>query len=1182
MPIHDPDKAQSQLVAFAARTNVLHVHAQAQARAILKRTGTPVEEWPNFDVNLDERLHHIAHRLLWGAFELLEAEAHQTDACNCLVQGAEALEFLYADTNMPAVLRTEELIKASFAYYIGGHSARAYVLINETIDQLLPIPPLLQLAVAVLRRDLLGARDQFITVFANSDVSDDTIAEQLADGSLTDKEALTRILTRATASAVCCFLEYVKTGDRACFTEALAVINEAIDLAREYRMVDAWWWAFCIRFLFHEMDDNSFWKQLVPLGSGGDSDQLIGKYIGAGLRQKTPIIELWPSQKRAVATICDTDRTNFCLRMPTSSGKTRIAELTILQFLIDKREAPDSKCVYIAPFRSLAVEIEKSLKRSVEPLGERVSEVYGGFELSPPEQLEVAESRILVATPEKFDALLRFVPEIGDDIGLVIIDEGHIVDPNERGLRFEILIQRLLKRFQPQGCRFLFISAVLPNAEQFSEWLTGSSDNLVRSDWRPSRLMLGRLDWNGTRMALSYTHRGEERLKQECFIRRFVDSRECKGVPGFGLRRKPFPRDYREARAAATLAFALDGAVLVFVPQAQHVASVARDLLKAAESMEYLAAHEGEEFSVPVPGRDTELWTRCKDVITEELGEDSELLEFLDKGIVVHHGKLPRRVRLVVEEVVREGASRIVVATTTLGQGVNLPIKTVIVRGLSHGYGREVNPLTFWNICGRAGRAMRENEGQILFCCDGTEPQWKRRKRNESIDRVISTLQDYLVESALKICLEMILSYWSVRHGSTDMAELCERLANNDISWLEDESERNRIAFWLDTLDGHMLTLAEELAIDSDLPDRLQEVLQGSLLALQMRDDKDTTLTPETAVAVLHARVRHVCTTITDKAMRTKMYKLGMTLTSCLFIEERREQLETLLRTAVEWDVWTDFQRADFLVEFATMLCEIQEIRPRELPKESNEIIRLWLLGWTANEIAGEVSVQEFTTEPSEVALFIEDLCGYRLPWGANSVLAYILEFQEDGESSLPEACKFIASFFKFGMVSPVATCIMPRIDNRRDLAQEAARACPHDYSNTKNITVWFSRVDQEELVQSGIDEPTAFEIIEARDARERLADESTSKYRDELIHFEPSMPIPEDVKRLGRVVLQVHPWDSQRYHVFSLSGHRLGAFHRESDCPAWWQRGDLCEAIVEEILETEGSNRLAVRTREL
>src|SRR5205823_5480701 len=96
-----------------------------------------------------------------------------------------------------------------------------------------------------------------------------------------------------------------------------------------------------------------------------------------------PVVELWPSQQKALPVIADASRPDFCLKMPTSSGKTRVAELTVLRFLLDHPRDTDAKCIYLAPFRSLAVEVEQTLRRSLGTLGVVVSQIYGGFEFNP-------------------------------------------------------------------------------------------------------------------------------------------------------------------------------------------------------------------------------------------------------------------------------------------------------------------------------------------------------------------------------------------------------------------------------------------------------------------------------------------------------------------------------------------------------------------------------------------------------------------------------------------------------------------------------------------------------------------------------------------------------------------------------------------------------------------------------
>src|SRR5262249_51824962 len=149
-----------------------------------------------------------------------------------------------------------------------------------------------------------------------------------------------------------------------------------------------------------------------------------------------------------------------------------------------------------------------------------------------------------------------------------------------------------------------------------------------------------------------------------------------------GRRKKPFPCDASEAFALAALLFAREGITLVFVPQQRSVEPFARTILEALGIHRALRRLEGDSFSLPMPGRDSAAWRRCRAVIESEMGAGSLLLDLLEEGIVVHHGDLPWRVRLAIEDLARADAVRLLVATTTLAQGVNLPIRTVLVRGL--------------------------------------------------------------------------------------------------------------------------------------------------------------------------------------------------------------------------------------------------------------------------------------------------------------------------------------------------------------------------------------------------------------------------------------------------------------------------------------------------------------------
>ena len=653
--------------------------AQAHARSILGQLRGPAADWPRFRPDLEERLLHISHSLLWSALQVMEAGLPISDVRPLLVAAAEAWEFLSAEPNHEAPDRIEWLVNAAFAYFLAGHYARSYVLLRETVPDTSSLPPILGLLVAVFRKELRQARQITLTHFTDRIFGDEQIADDLQNGRIGHDEAYHRILLASATQAVSLYLEFPKGGDVALLESGIEVLDDAIEIAREKRFADWWWWLFCLRFLFKESGDASPWTLLGPsLGGSG----LVEGYIRGGMRCLPPVLEFWPSQVQALPAISDANRRDVCLKMPTSAGKTRIAELAILQFLIDHRDEPQTRCIYLAPFRSLAVEIEQSLRRSFGPLGVEVSQIYGGYEIIPSDVAFLDQYRVLIATPEKFDALLRFAPELTDSIRLVVIDEGHIVEPTNRGLRFESFVHRLLKRLPRPRCRFIFISAVLPNAGQFAEWITGTPEGLVESDWRPSRLMLGRMNWDGMRVRIDYTHQGHLPFGQECFVPGFIEQVPCRGIKGLGLRKRPFPADAMEASALAAILFAREGTTLCFVPQKRSTETFGRALLEALRIQRALMESRGERFDFPVPGRGSALWNRCRQVIAGELALQSILLQLLEAGILVHHGNLSWRVRMAVEDLARAGGIRLIVATTTLAQGVNLPIKTVLVRGL--------------------------------------------------------------------------------------------------------------------------------------------------------------------------------------------------------------------------------------------------------------------------------------------------------------------------------------------------------------------------------------------------------------------------------------------------------------------------------------------------------------------
>ena len=1185
MSIENSDPKLEKLEKFSKRSDILKLHAQAHAREILKELNAPEKEWPIFQKDLDIRLTYAAHYQIWKGLQLLEANKHRKQAKEILVKGAEALEFLHKDVKPNAILRDDELLKASLTYYISGHYARSYVLMKEIFNTSKKLPEYLGLIVAILKKDFKNAYLIILDTFTRNDLTDDTITNELTKGNLSDDVAISRILFHSLCRVVSFYLEYIKTGDLRLLERALYILDNSLIVARDMQFVDWWWLLFSLQFFFKEYRKNSLWNQLQSFNNNENTKDIIKRYIRRGLRETPPVIDLWPSQVHAIPMINDEDRKCFCLKMPTSAGKTRIAELTILRFFLDKLDSPNRKCIYIAPFRSLAVEIEKTLRNSFASLELKVSEIYGGFELTPEERIMIQETQILVVTPEKFDAILRYLPEIEEDIGLVIIDEGHIVEFNERGLRFEFFLHRILQRYKDSDCRFLFISAVLPNAKEFAEWITGSPDQLIQSEWRPSRLMLGKLAWNGKWARIDYTHTGHRKFGQDCFVPRFIKVDECRGLPGVGKRRLPFPKDAQEAFALAALLFAHQGTTLVFVPQKRQVEPFGKVLLEALKIQKSLAQASNKVFEITCPLKTEGIRQRCKKIIKSEMGIDSPLVNFLNNGFLVHHSGLPQRVRVAIEDLVRANGIRLIVATTTLAQGVNLPIKTVLVRGLRHGHNIPVNPLAFWSICGRAGRAGKENEGQVLFCIDKTVPYGQRSRYEGDINKVLDTLEQATVISATRLLLKLIVNKWRKTHPQVNVAELCIYLANNSYDWVDKES-RSEICDWIDKLDGHLLALSEELDFDPATPNRLQEILEGSLLFIQLRNNPDTQISTSLATKILYSRIHYIRTRHPLPTTRKRLYKLGMPLSDCEIIENERDELYTLFNETTSWYDWNIEKRFNLLLRISQFVLELNGIRPKVVPEQWPNILSFWLKGISTVKMVENNKIKLFTSDSTKLSIFLEDICSYRLTWGVNSILNYLKIISEEREESLPLICSYFSSMFKYGLNNAVAICIMPYVDRMRDLALITAKICPYSIERPEEIAWWFKNLTEEDLTVCEIENTIAKRIISARDHFFNFGVENSGQGRISSIKIISTQK--EVIKELNvRDKILVVPrleLSEKHYQIFSLDGKNIGIFQmKERPVPQWWDELRLVDSSITDIQEQEDGNYvLSIRVEEI
>ncbi|KAK8090893.1 Sec63 Brl domain-containing protein [Apiospora phragmitis] len=386
-----------------------------------------------------------------------------------------------------------------------------------------------------------------------------------------------------------------------------------------------------------------------------------------------------PMQTQIFHTLYHTPA-NVLLGSPTGSGKTTAAELAMWWAF---REKPGSKVVYIAPMKALVRERVKDWgERLARPLGLKLVELTGD---NTPDTRTIKDADIIVTTPEKWDGISRSWQTRGyvRQVSLVIIDEIHLL-AGDRGPILEIIVSRMnyIAESTKNSVRLLGMSTACANASDLGNWL-GVKEGLFnfRHSVRPVPL--------------------------ELYIDGFPE------VRGFC----PLMQSMNRPTFLAVKTHSPDKPVIVFVPSRRQTRLTAKDLIN------YCGMEDNPRRFLHMDEEDLQLnLSRVK---------DEALKEAISFGIGLHHAGLVETDRQLSEELFLNNKIQILVATSTLAWGVNLPAHLVVVKGTQfydakiEGY-KDMDLTDVLQMLGRAGRPQFDNSGVArIFTKDAKKDFYK-------------------------------------------------------------------------------------------------------------------------------------------------------------------------------------------------------------------------------------------------------------------------------------------------------------------------------------------------------------------------------------------------------------------------------------------------------------------------
>jgi len=487
-------------------------------------------------------------------------------------------------------------------------------------------------------------------------------------------------------------------------------INEQIDLHADYAH------KYCegagnlelglliqyLRPFGHKMISNSIWTVAKRVNNR------LTSYVKHITKSNKPIFELLYPQREAILEkgLFDQASRAIVINLPTSSGKTVIAEFRILQALNQYADS-GGWVVYTVPTRALVNQVTVSLQRDLgaAPLSLKIEKLSGALELDAYEE-ELISSQgkfdILVTTYEKLHLLIRQGLEEkmkGRPLSLVVVDEAHNIEEKSRGIGLELLLSTIKK--DCSNANFLLLTPEIKNSEDVARWLDENSSKSISISmdwWQPNERVIGAVFPDGERRKISTYFKPLISIKDTISFNKDIILGEYNNAE---VTYSQIQDNKSTLSAFVASKFKSDENVLLIADSPGSVSKISEKVYNILDN----------SFQ---SSTDVEL---VKKFVASELGSDYPLVKYLDKGLAMHSSALPEEVRFLIEDLMANNKLRVLVATTTIAQGINFPVTSIVIS--SYNYRDKVQGTykmptrDFWNLVGRAGRMDQKSIGFV-------------------------------------------------------------------------------------------------------------------------------------------------------------------------------------------------------------------------------------------------------------------------------------------------------------------------------------------------------------------------------------------------------------------------------------------------------------------------------------
>ncbi|KAL6929733.1 ATP-dependent RNA helicase mtr4 [Hanseniaspora valbyensis] len=430
----------------------------------------------------------------------------------------------------------------------------------------------------------------------------------------------------------------------------------------------------------------------------------------------------------------------------TSAGKTVVAEYAIAQTLRDKQ-----RVIYTSPIKALSNQKYRELLKEFGDVGL----MTGDITINP-------DASCIVMTTEILRSMLYRGSEMMREVKWVVFDEVHYMRDKERGVIWEETIILL-----PDNCRYVFLSATIPNAKEFAEWICmihNTPCHIVYTDYRPTPLQhyLFPVGGDGIHLVVDEKSNFREENFQKAMKGIGSQGDDSSSSNSSGKNGKTFKGGAAKGNDSKADIYKIIkmiwtkkyNPVIVFSFSKRDCESLAMKMT----NLDFNSEEEKESIS--------QIFNNAIEILPEndrKLPQITQLLPLLRRGIGIHHSGLLPILKEVIEILFQEGFLKVLFATETFSIGLNMPAKTVVFTGVRKWDGKSIRWVSggeYIQMSGRAGRRGLDDRGIVIMMIDEKmEPQVAKGMVKGQSDRL---------DSAFHLGYNMILNLLRVEGVSPE------------------------------------------------------------------------------------------------------------------------------------------------------------------------------------------------------------------------------------------------------------------------------------------------------------------------------------------------------------------------------------------------------------------------------